>query len=117
MLKLEKYGKNHQILEYFGRMRGGNMKLCEYENNLFDMTLLCNITEKNKKVVFRGKDYFVPLMWIYINTCLPEMVFPRIYKKHNKYLRLRRTLLYGTPYYYFTEAVVLSPYIYMHFGD
>jgi hypothetical protein len=93
------------------------MKICEYANNLFDMTLLCNITEKNKKMVFEGRDYHVSLMWIHINTCLPEMVFPRAHKKRSKYLQLRRTLLYGTPYYYFTEAFELSPVIHIHSGD
>lgn len=80
------------------------------------MTLLCNITEKNKKMVFEGKDYHVSLMWIYMPRSF-EMVLPRAHKRRSKYLRLGRKLLYDTPYYIFTEAFELSPDIYIHSGD
>jgi hypothetical protein len=93
------------------------MKLCEYANNLFDMTYLCDIIEENKKVRFRWKDDYGYLMLIRIYAHTIEMAFPIIDMKHNKYLRLKEILIFDTFYYYFTEAVVLSSDIHIHFGD
>jgi hypothetical protein len=52
------------------------MKLCEYANNLTDMKLLVSVTEKNKKIVYEGKEYHISMYYVSSLFNLFYMVFP-----------------------------------------
>ncbi|MGC8982040.1 MAG: hypothetical protein ACP5JU_03795 [Minisyncoccia bacterium] len=57
------------------------MKMCEYANNLLDMSLLVYLSNKNRKIVYEGKDIGGSLLIVDVEYASIEMVLPKVYRR------------------------------------
>jgi hypothetical protein len=54
------------------------MNMCEYANNLYDLSLLIYLADKNRKIVCGNGDYSAFLLYVSQNIEMPRMAIPKM---------------------------------------